>query len=347
MAAPSEAATTRTSQQRPAREHARRLSDLAAGGATALALGGLVSAILALLPLKLGQIEWQIAAISTLLSNGPWILLGLVLLHLACLLQPRDGALLQRLGTARRLATVGTLLFLLISPLPPLLTWRSLAVSQSGRERVINTSSNQLLAYRRAITESVNLADLKQRMAAIPGSAPLPEQLNRLPFRTVREGLLAQLTQTEQRVQTRLRKLENQPNLWEPWRKAIQASFGSLMLALGFSSGAQGLRGGPKALIGRGRGPTLSSLLSLPARLVPKRWRSKGRSKSQLALQRSIKRLNKSLSRTLFGTTRSRRRLLLRGWRLPGLKLPGRKTGRSRSSTRSRRGRGNKLRSPS
>jgi hypothetical protein len=309
-----------------------------------------VSATLALLPLKLGQVEWQIAAISTLLSNGPWILLGLVLLHLACMLQPRDGVLLQRLGTARRLATVATLLFLLISPLPPLLTWRSLEVAQSGRNRVINTSSNQLQAYRRAVTESVDFTDLKQRMAAIPGSAPLPEQLSRLPFRTVREGLLAQLAQTEQRVQTRLRKLENQPNLWEPWRKGIQASFGSLMLALGFSSGAEGLGGGPRAPFGRSREPLLGRLLSLPARLLPKGWRSKGSGKRQLAQQRWLKRMKKAFSRTLFGTSRSSRRGQLREWGLPGLpglKLPGKKTGKSRSSTRSRGGRGNKLRSPS
>lgn len=304
-----------------------------------------MSATLAVLPLKLGQVEWQIASISTLLSHGPWILMGLVLLHLACLLQPRDGVLLQRLGTARRLATVGTLLFLLISPLPPLLTWRSLAVARSGRERVINTSSNQLQSYRRAITEAANFADLKQRMAAIPGSAPLPEPLSRLPFSTVRQGLLTQLAQTEQRVQTQMRKLENEPNRWEPWRKAIQASFGCLMLALGFSSGAQGMRGGPRALLGRGNGSGLGGLLGLPARLLPKRWRSQGRSKSQLALQRSLKRWKRALGRTLFGKSRSKRRLLLQRWRLPALRLPGRRSGRSRGSSRSRGGRRNKLRS--
>lgn len=304
-----------------------------------------MSATLTVLPLKLGQVEWQIAAISTLLSHGPWVLLGLVLLHLAALLQPRDGALLQRLGTARRLATAGTLLFLLISPLPPLLTWRSLEIARSSRERVINTSRDQLRAYRKAITESVTLEELKQRMAAIPGSAPLPQQLSRLPFKTVREGLLAQLAQTDQRVQTQLRKLDNEPSRWEPWRKAIQASFGCLMLALGFSSGAQGLSDRPKAPLGRNQGSRLRRLFGLPTRLLPKRWSKKGRSQNQVARQRSLQRWKQALTSTLLGAKRSRRRSLLQ--RVPGLKLAGRRTRRSRSSTTNRGGRDNKLRSSS
>lgn len=352
-----EATSTRTIEKRPARDHARRLANLAAGSATALSLGGVVSAILAVLPLKPGQTEWQMTAISTLLSHGPWILVGLVLLHLACLLQPRDGALLQRLGTARRLATVTTLLFLLLSPLPPLLTWRSLAVARSGRERVITTSGDQLLAYRRAITDASGFADLKRRMAAIPGSAPLPEQLGQLPFSTVRQGLLTQLAQTEQRVQTRLRRLEGDPNHWEPWRKALQASFGCLMLALGFASGAQGLRGTRKLL---GLGPVggenrssadqapppsrpfrlpLPLLATMPARQAP----NKNQVARQRALQRTFQQLTRALSRLLFGKRHSKRRALLRGWRLPNAR-PGSRS--SSQGSRERGGRRNKVRVP-
>ncbi len=205
-------------------------------------MSGVITVVLTLLPLRLQDRAWQMGAISTLLANGPWILVGLVLLHLACLLQPRNGGLNNRLGTGRRLAGLGAVLYLLITPLPPLLTWRTLAVNQNSRDELIRASTDQMRGYRRALLESSSLAELKQRLASIPGTDPLPAQLERFPFPVVRQSLLRQLEVAETRVNRRVRSLQADPNRWELWRKALQASLGSLMLALGFASGAEGWR---------------------------------------------------------------------------------------------------------
>jgi len=229
-------------------------------------------------------------AISSLLANGPWILVGLVLLHLACLLQPRDGALNGRLATWRRLAALGAGLYLLVAPLPPLLTWRALAANQTGRDQVIRAGEAQMRGYRDALNQATSLVDLRARLARIPGSKPLPPQLDGVPFAVVRQQLLRQLDSQEPRFRARVRQLQEDANAWERWRKALQASFASLMLALGFACGAEGLRL-----------PRLGKGLSLPRIGAP--FLPKNATTLQLAQQR---RLNRWL-RKVFGKTRKPR----------------------------------------
>ncbi len=67
---------------------ANRLANLASGGATTFLIGGVAAVVLALFPLRLADRQWQLGVLANLVANGSWILIGLVLLHLASMLEP-------------------------------------------------------------------------------------------------------------------------------------------------------------------------------------------------------------------------------------------------------------------
>jgi hypothetical protein len=90
---------------------------------------------------------------------------------------------------------------------------------------------------------ATNLNDLKERLGAIPGAPPLPKQASLLPYAEVRERLLLQLKQVESRFRQRLESLPPPPNTLELGRQTARGAIASLMLALGFASGAEGLFG--------------------------------------------------------------------------------------------------------
>ena len=222
---------------------ANRLANLASGGATTFLIGGVAAVVLALFPLRLADRQWQLGVLANLVANGSWILIGLVLLHLASMLEPRNRALSQRLMLWRRLAALAAVGYLLIAPLQVAITWIGVDASRNTRERLISNSETQLQAYRDALMGSTNLTDLKERLGAIPGAPPLPEQASQLPYAEVRERLLLQLKQVESRFRQRVEALPPAPNVLELARQTARGAIASLMLALGFASGSEGLFG--------------------------------------------------------------------------------------------------------
>jgi hypothetical protein len=226
-----------------ASSQANRLASLASGGATTFLIGGVAAVVLALFPLRLADRQWQLGVLANLVSNGSWILIGLVLLHLASMLEPRNRALSQRLMLWRRLAALAAVAYLLIVPLQVTITWLGVDASRNERERIISKSETQLKGYRDALMGAPNLTDLKERLGAIPGAPPLPEQASLLPYAEVRKQLLLQLEQAESRLRQRLESLPPPPNTLELGRQTARGAIASLMLALGFASGAEGLFG--------------------------------------------------------------------------------------------------------
>lgn len=220
-----------------------RLANLASGAATTFLIGGVAAVVLSMVPLRLADSQWQLGVLANLVANGSWILIGLVLLHLASMLQPRNGALSQRLMLWRRLAVLAAVGYLLIVPLQVAITWIRVDASRYARERVISNSETQLKAYHDALMGSANLTDLKTRLGAIPGAPTLPEQASLVPYPEVRERLLQQLEQAETRLRQQTQTVRSGPNAVELWRQTARGSLASLMLALGFASGAEGLFG--------------------------------------------------------------------------------------------------------
>jgi|694.fasta_scaffold09892_17 hypothetical protein len=243
---------------------ANRLANLASGGATTFLIGGVAAVLLALFPLRLADRQWQLGVLANLVANGSWILIGLVLLHLASMLEPSNRALSQRLMLWRRLAALAAVGYLLIAPLQVTITWLGVDASRNERERLISNSKTQLQSYRDALMGSTNLSDLKERLGAIPGAPPLPKRASLLPYEEVRERLLLQLEQTESRFRQRLEALPPAPNVLELGRQTARGAIASLMLALGFASGAEGLFG--QASGGRNQFQWINQRLNLPKR---------------------------------------------------------------------------------
>jgi hypothetical protein len=214
--------------------------------------------------LRLADRQWQLGVLANLVSNGSWILIGLVLLHLASMLEPRNQALSQRLMLWRRLAALAAVGYVLIAPLQVAMTWIGVDASRNTRERVIRNSETQLQSYRDALMGSTNLTDLKERLGAIPGAPPLPKRASQLPYEEVREQLLLQLEQVESRFRQRLETLPPGPNFLELGRQTARGAIASLMLALGFASGAEGLFG--QASGQRDRFQWIKQWLNLPKR---------------------------------------------------------------------------------
>ena len=243
---------------------ANRLANLASGGATTFLIGGVAAVVLALFPLRLADRQWQLGVLANLVANGSWILIGLVLLHLASMLEPRNRELSQRLMLWRRLAALAAVVYLLIAPLQVTITWLGVDASRNERERLISNSKTQLQSYRDALMGATNLNDLKERLGAIPGAPPLPKQASLLPYAEVSERLLLQVEQAESRLRQRLEPLPPPPNILELWRQTARGAIASLMLALGFASGAEGLFG--QASGGRNQFQWIKQRLNLPKR---------------------------------------------------------------------------------
>jgi hypothetical protein len=234
---------TPAEKARIALSRADHLAKLASGAATTFLIGGIGAVVLALFPLRFTDSQWQLGVFANLVANGSWILIGLVLLHLAGMLQPRNAPLNQRLLLWRRLAALAAVGYLVIAPLQVVITWIDLDSTSHSRERVITTNESKLKAYRDALLGAGSFTELKQRLAAIPGAQPLPEKASQIPYDVVRERLLQQLGQAESRFRQQVQTIQPGPNLLELGRQTARTVLASLMLAFGFATGAEGLFG--------------------------------------------------------------------------------------------------------
>jgi len=95
----------------------RDLAAIAAGASNVLLLASLFNLLFGLFPLRLANSQWQLNQMANLAANGTWILLGIVLLHLAVRHQPSKASWLNRLIALRRLMAPLAMLFLLVVPL--------------------------------------------------------------------------------------------------------------------------------------------------------------------------------------------------------------------------------------
>ena len=241
-ARPDSGAPAPAGQERPriAMSPTDRMASLASGGATTFLISGIAAVVLALFPLRLANIQWQLGVLNNLVANGSWMLIGLVLLHLASMLQPSNAALNKRLMLWRRLAALAAVGYLLIAPLQVVATWIGVDVTRNTSDRVISKSEAQLKAYRNALMGAANLTDLKAQLKAIPGAPTLPDQVSQIPYAEARARLLQQLDQAEAQFRQGVKTVRRGPNQLELWRQTARGALTSLLLALGFASGAEG-----------------------------------------------------------------------------------------------------------
>jgi hypothetical protein len=227
---------------------AQALSSVAAGAATVFLLGTAATLLVNLVPVQLVNSQWQLSQMANLVANGSWLLLGLVLLHLAVLLQPNQAWLTRRLATLRWLAAGAAVLYLSLAPLQLVATWNGIDAVENTRGRVMGGTMARVKALRVAIQKASDLPDLRRRAAAIPGAPPIPEEAANLPFETLRRTLLGQLDTVETNVTRRLGQATTPTARQQIWGQTLRNIFTSLLLAIGFASGAQGWAGKPSLL---------------------------------------------------------------------------------------------------
>lgn len=236
----------------------RDLAYVAVGASNLLLLGSLVTLILGLFPLRLADSQWQLNLMASLAANGTWMLVGLVLLHLAVRHQPSKGRWLLRLAFLRRLMPAITLIYLLLVPLQLAVTWQALETSRSNSDQTLRGTIARVQVLKRVIGTARNLEDLKIRVKAIPGAPPIPQEAATLPFETLRRTLLGQLDAVSSSVREQIAARDRSGIAGSLWRQSARNAFTNLLLAFAFASVNRGSKNSASLI---------SVLLSLPRRV--------------------------------------------------------------------------------
>jgi hypothetical protein len=165
-------------------------------------------------------------------------------------------------------------LYLLLAPLQLVATWNGIDAVENTRGRVMGGTMARVKALRVAIQKASDLPDLRRRAAAIPGAPPIPAEAANLPFETLRRTLLGQLDTVETNVTRRLGQATTPTARQQIWGQTLRNIFTSLLLAIGFASGAQGWPGKPSLLASllALRLPSLSRKIRLPKLTRLRAW---------------------------------------------------------------------------
>lgn len=203
-------------------------------------LAGLVLIVLfltilstSLLPLRLLDAAWQLRVGGALINASPFPLIGLVLLHLAASLDPRDGLLAKRRRLAAQLAAAVAIGYLLLAPL---LTTASLQRQQSqilAASSGLRRATEQLQQMRQVVTSASSIAELEQRLAAVDG--PRLDAADRsLPLPLLRSRVSSLLDEASARLE-RARSATTPASPWALLGDILRTSAACLALAAGFA----------------------------------------------------------------------------------------------------------------
>lgn len=186
-----------------------------------------------LLPPHLLDPAWQLKVGGGLINASPFPLIGLVLLHLAARLDPRDARLLQRRRIATQLAVAAAFGYLLLAPLlaaANLQHQQSQALATSGGLR---RDSERLQQMRQVVSSASSIPELEQRLAALQGPS-LDVADRNLPLPLLRSRIEALLDQVDARLE-RARSSARPASPWALLGDIIRTSVACLALAAGFA----------------------------------------------------------------------------------------------------------------
>jgi hypothetical protein len=199
-----------------------------------LGLTALMVPALALLAAGLPSAEgWQRFS-ALVLAQGPLALLGLVLAHLAVLLDPEDRQLRRRLTRLRRAAAVGALVLVLLIPLQ-LWLMRAVPDAVAGRPQLEQRLEQRFAALRQAVVEARSLPELRERLRLLQGP-PLSPQADVLPLPVLRQRLLRALDRSQPFVRERLADNLGQQAQVRDGLEALRLVVPSLLYAIALAS---------------------------------------------------------------------------------------------------------------
>ena len=208
--------------------------------ARGVALAGVVLIVLfltilstSLLPVRLLDATWQLRVGGALINASPFPLIGLVLLHVAASLDPRDPLLVQRRRLAAQLASAVAIGYLLLAPL------LATANLQRQQSQALATSSGlrrateRLQQMRQVVSSASSIPELEQRLAPLDG--PRLDAADRsLPLPVLRSRIASLLDQAAARL-GRARSSAPPASPWALVGDIVRTSVACLALAAGFA----------------------------------------------------------------------------------------------------------------
>ncbi len=180
-----------------------------------------------LVPPRATDPNWQLTAITVVMSNGPWALLGTLLICLAQQLNDGDRLVRNRALFVRNLASWVALGWLLLIPLQLFVSMR--LINSVGGQEIGEIQKFQRISrdVRNATTEN----ELRAAMAQVPNQQPLPRLS--VPVEVARTNILAQFQKNINAAKNRQEERNSQR--WQTWMKeAFRNTLQCLVLTFGF-----------------------------------------------------------------------------------------------------------------
>jgi len=207
----------------------------------------LAAALAAMMPIRITDPTWQLGVISSLVNNGGFALISLVLLHFASHLEPANGRWQARCITFRQLAIAATLGFLLVVPLQAFATWKAKAAFEAATTVQQSQVAQRFKVLGEAIRTAPTLGDLQGRLRQLNGPTLQAADLGQ-PLPQLRQQLLVALQQAESRVRAQVPEIDPE-RMWGFMKESVRVMLSALAFAFAFGAAAR-QPGAPHSLWG-------------------------------------------------------------------------------------------------
>lgn len=197
----------------------------------------LAAALAALLPIRFTDPTWHLGVISSLVNNGGFALISLVLLHFASHIEPTNGRWQARCITFRQLAIAATLGFLLLVPLQAFATWKALTASEDAHTTQQRQVEQRFEDLRQVIRTAPTLEDLQERLRQRNGPSLQAADLGQ-PLPQVRQQLLMALQQAESTLSAQFPAIDPE-RTWGFIKESVRVGVSALAFALAFGAAAR------------------------------------------------------------------------------------------------------------
>jgi hypothetical protein len=198
-----------------------------------------VTAVASALPLQVLSPDWQMRISASLIDNGPIAALGLLAAWLAAMFASSPVRDQARLDTVRQWAIAAALGYLLLIPLQASAAWRGLSQVLASERQEQKVMTAQLSGLREVVRNAPSAAALQQQWGERQGPQLNAAHLAQ-PLPQLREQLLNQLQQLENRWQAPARATAQRARVWGVVQNTLRLCCSALFLAIGFAAAAKG-----------------------------------------------------------------------------------------------------------
>ena len=213
------------------------LARILACASTSLFAVFLTTLLAATLPPKLLSPSWQIRFSEDVINNGTIALVGYLALALAAWIDPMSRKLRARFKLVGRMAIVATLGFLLLVPLYPHASWKTLVNNNQRKSQQLTEVTKMLDDFKAEIKAASSNEELQTAVQSSSGGLQsLSGQDLLLSTDALRERIQSRLAAREETIRQELRpeSLNYRPLI----RNSLRIAFSCLAFAYAFGSGA-------------------------------------------------------------------------------------------------------------